>query len=674
MLFQFDWEELLREAFHGILRRLVANPTYRLTIDLNALNHLGINLYSSVPAVVSEVVANAWDADAENVNISIDSTAGTVTITDDGCGMSEADVNDRYLKVGYSKREREPGDTPIHHRKVMGRKGIGKLSLFSIADTIEVKTAKQSSDGKSVEKNGFTMRAKDIRQRIEKSGGVGDYIPDSLPRAKVNVTKGTRIVLRDLKGKNAPSDVFLRRRLARRFSIIGPEYNFAVSVNGTPIDIADRDYFKKVQFVWYFGDDSKKYAGLCKNAKRSNKLGDAVNAIAGYHVSGWIGTFDEQKSIDDGNNTIVVLARGRLVQEDLLKDLDEAGLFTKYLIGEIRADFLDFDDHPDIATSDRQRLREDDPRYRALKDFLQAAVKKDVKLSWTKWRNEISEESARKNSAIDEWFVDLSKNHQKHARELFRKIETLQLPDEDSKRELYKQSILAFENLALRDNLQALSKIETESDLNQLAEIVGSMDEIEAARYYQIVKGRLEVLRKLDKMKGPTLEKVVHEHIYNHLWLLDPSWERASTDTGMEVIIGKEFGKITKNLSPEEKAARIDIKYQTAAGKHIVIELKKYDRKVKAVELAAQIDKYRGALIKVLEAKYPGDPQLLEFICLVGSRPTGSSVGTVEKILDAMDARYITYDTLLKQTRESYSDYLLAQSKVDRIQKLVESI
>ncbi len=55
-----------------------ARPKYQLSIDLNALNHLGINLYSNIPAVVSETVANSWDADAiqraineRNVNVKI---------------------------------------------------------------------------------------------------------------------------------------------------------------------------------------------------------------------------------------------------------------------------------------------------------------------------------------------------------------------------------------------------------------------------------------------------------------------------------------------------------------------------------------------------------------------------------------------------------------------------
>jgi hypothetical protein len=41
-----------------------AFPTFEMTVDLNVLDHLGINLYSNIAAVLTEAVANAWDADA----------------------------------------------------------------------------------------------------------------------------------------------------------------------------------------------------------------------------------------------------------------------------------------------------------------------------------------------------------------------------------------------------------------------------------------------------------------------------------------------------------------------------------------------------------------------------------------------------------------------------------
>ena len=102
---------------------------YEMSITLNVLNHLGINLYSNVPAVLSEVVANSWDADASHVNIEIE--AKSITITDDGDGMDEVDINKKYLTVGYKKRD-DTKVTAIHKRPVMGRKGIGKLCFSQL--------------------------------------------------------------------------------------------------------------------------------------------------------------------------------------------------------------------------------------------------------------------------------------------------------------------------------------------------------------------------------------------------------------------------------------------------------------------------------------------------------------------------------------------------------------
>ena len=45
---------------------------YKLKIQLTVLDELGVNLYSNTPAMLSELVANSWDADAENVQINFD--------------------------------------------------------------------------------------------------------------------------------------------------------------------------------------------------------------------------------------------------------------------------------------------------------------------------------------------------------------------------------------------------------------------------------------------------------------------------------------------------------------------------------------------------------------------------------------------------------------------------
>ena len=136
--------------------------TCKMTVDLNVLDHLGINLYSNIAAVLTEAAANAWDADAEKVDIRIDPDGKWIEVADDGVGMSVADMNDKYLRVGYRRREAADGRVTPKGRPVMGRKGLSKLSLFSIVDTIEVHSAK---DG---EVHGLRMTVSGSTQRTSK--------------------------------------------------------------------------------------------------------------------------------------------------------------------------------------------------------------------------------------------------------------------------------------------------------------------------------------------------------------------------------------------------------------------------------------------------------------------------------------------------------------------------
>ena len=189
---------------------------YEMTVDLNVIEHLGINLYSNIAAVLTEAVANAWDADAEQVEIEVDPNHKWIAISDDGVGMSVADINDKYLRVGYRRRQDvdEGSLTAKKKRPVMGRKGLGKLSLFSIANVIDVQSAKNG------EAHGLRMTVEGIRQSLER--GDRAYRPDPLPPEQIKVSKGTRIILKEIKRTRlTPGVAALRKRLARRFSVIG---------------------------------------------------------------------------------------------------------------------------------------------------------------------------------------------------------------------------------------------------------------------------------------------------------------------------------------------------------------------------------------------------------------------------------------------------------------------
>ena len=110
---------------------------FTFEISLSVLNHLGRSLYRSFATVLGEAISNSWDADAKNVHIYVNRDKNSFFIKDDGIGMTADDFQNKFLKIGYSKRRDGTKLSPAG-RPFIGRKGIGKLALLSCADKITV--------------------------------------------------------------------------------------------------------------------------------------------------------------------------------------------------------------------------------------------------------------------------------------------------------------------------------------------------------------------------------------------------------------------------------------------------------------------------------------------------------------------------------------------------------
>ncbi len=90
--------------------------SYRMRISRMTVDKLGVRLYDRVSAVVAELIANAYDADAENVTVQvplnsllarrkptdnvIEEFEYAIIVKDDGHGMTPLDVNQNFLWVG----------------------------------------------------------------------------------------------------------------------------------------------------------------------------------------------------------------------------------------------------------------------------------------------------------------------------------------------------------------------------------------------------------------------------------------------------------------------------------------------------------------------------------------------------------------------------------------------
>lgn len=658
---------------------------YKMTVDLSVVESLGINLYSNAAAVLSELVANAYDADATLVEINWKQNGSTVTIVDNGCGMTKKELNDRFLVVGYKKRATEGNISPKWKRPYMGRKGIGKLSIFSVAKEVEVYSTK---GGRS---NGFKIDVEDLEARIKEGK---PYHPEEVEVPEDRRDKGTVIILGELKHKRADLTAnALRKRIARRFDVLDEtprrKGGFKIKINDEQVTYKDRQELKNLEFVWELGEESLPAKALPKDIQRFVLPNDTVDEERGWSVTGWIGTARTPSDLTEDEEAgslknIIVLARKRPIQEGIIDKLDFSRIFGNYVTGQIRADFLDLDGEDDIATSDRQRLIEDDPRVAALQRFLREAFLTAAD-QWSEHRPK-----QKANKALDDhpelnrWVDGLPEWQKEAALKMIGTISALPMEkknERENRAELYRSGVLAFERIGLRETSEQLDML---GDINaeQLLELLGVQDEYETALWGDILRSRVEAIRRFENLTEiDEKETVLKEHLFDHLWLLDPSWERATGSPRMEQSLHKiDPDNFPENRDGEEIRGRIDIRYASAAGVHIIVELKRYSVTPKIDELVDQGRKYHAALRSILEKQNEDNPKI-EVVFVLGTKPKVKDLGKFHSDEEAIahdlvpiTGRYALYDELIENACKQYEEYFDASRKAQRIDELLSAL
>lgn len=658
---------------------------YKMTVDLSVVESLGINLYSNAAAVLSELVANAYDADATLVKIDWKQNGSTVTIADDGCGMTKKDLNDRFLVVGYKKRLTEGDISPRWKRPYMGRKGIGKLSIFSIAQEVTVYSTKRGQS------NGFKINVEDLEARIKEGQ---PYHPQEVEVPEDRRDKGTVIILGKLKHKRADLTAnALRKRIARRFDVLDEtprrKGGFKIKINGEQITYKDRQELKNLEFIWEFSEESLPAKALPKDIQRFVLPNDTVDEERGWSVTGWIGTArtpsDLIKDEEAGSlKNIIVLARKRPIQEGIIDKLDFSRIFGNYVTGQIRADFLDLDREDDIATSDRQRLIEDDPRVTALQRFLREAflIAAD---QWTEHRPKRKAKRALDDHPeLEKWVEGLPEWQEEAALKMIGTISALPMEKKNERANraaLYRSGVLAFERIGLRETSEQLDML-GDFDVKQLLQLLGAQDEYEAALWDDILRSRIEAIKRFENLtEADEKEHVLRNHLFDHLWLLDPSWERATGSERMEQSLHKiDPESFPADREGNEIRGRVDIRYATTAGVHIIVELKRYSVAPKLDDLERQGRKYHAALRSVLEQRNERN-QRIEVIFVLGTKPKvddlrkfQSDDEAIDYALAAITGRYALYDELIENACSQYEEYFGASRKAHKLDSLLSTL
>ncbi len=114
----------------------------RFLVEPRLLDHFGVAMYNTLEKAIAELAANGYDADASEVQITVDSDE--IVIADNGRGMTAKEVEQDYLRLGRDRRaDEEREKTSKRKRPIIGHKGIGKLAGLGIAETMIVTTTRR---------------------------------------------------------------------------------------------------------------------------------------------------------------------------------------------------------------------------------------------------------------------------------------------------------------------------------------------------------------------------------------------------------------------------------------------------------------------------------------------------------------------------------------------------
>jgi hypothetical protein len=357
---------------------------FLLTFEVAIIEHLGLNLYSEVHSAISELIANAYDADASEVTITVPInqplglSGQTIVISDTGHGMRYSAARDNYLRIGRNRRQATGSNkSKSGKRRVIGKKGIGKLAGFGIADEIQVRTVAPEdwdSEGKPsgqhyltefiLNLNGIRIAPpiNDDAAGVDPSAPdlVREYRPDLIHVDEPTVLPhGTTITLRNIRPLDEIDFDDFITRLTRKFAIFDSKFKVTIQpVGGEGITLSRFDL--PCQFRFPALTEGTYSDGWLTHIVETPNAGRKT-------VRYWIG-FTAKPIKKDAERGITVIAGGKQVQEPFEFKITggTTGQFgLQYLTGQVEADWLD-EGSIDVIASDRASIRWSDPNASAL--------------------------------------------------------------------------------------------------------------------------------------------------------------------------------------------------------------------------------------------------------------------------------------------------------------------
>ncbi len=705
---------------------------YPMTISRLTVDKLGVKLYDRVSAVIAELVSNSYDADATKVIIEapmgeyLASRSGgqvvdkgrDIRIIDNGIGMTPEEVVEYYLKVGAERRQdtrRGRGDSsPIYNRRVMGRKGVGKLAPFGVCEVIEVLTSggkritRQNPDGDMV--TGFlTAHFKLNRKKILKDtddvyfADLGDQDGTLRPET------GTTIILRQFAYRLVSEPTIFIRQLSHRFGLSSS--NWRITTRNTLKQSTTIEYeFDVGSFSVETMADSKIIlqgpSGPTfprsddQGFRVTNPQGAPITDFgAGFHyegrfypVVGWA-AYAKQPYRDDLMAGIRIYCRGKIAAQTALFN-QRAGFhgehsIRSYLVGELHADWLD--DREDLIQTDRRDILWSHELGQELQAWGQILVKKIGQVS----RNPLRTKTWQRFLAIgnvderiatqfpSENQAPIRANAANIAKLLGQTMQPGEVEDLEVVKPLVDLALSIAPHVTLDEKLREAADAE-QTPMTVISGILKTARVAELSSFGRIANDRLKVIDRVKSLKDDpeAAESKLQALITYAPWLINPQWAPITANQAFSTL-KKEFEEFYRRSTGDaislgdfsETGRRPDFVLSSQDNGLQIVEIKRPAHSLTNDEMD-RIITYHNVMEQFLAD--PANSAFLDIfrsfhITLVCDRLSlrGAQKVSLEKYLSDAELTHINWATFLLRTEQMHRDFL---AEADRQRRNVEEV
>lgn len=252
-------------------------------VHASLIYKLGETLIADEITALSELIKNAYDADAGICMVNIDARYcevinekecnGIIEVSDNGCGMDFNTIINGWLTLSNSpkkKMKKEQQTTPKFHRYPLGDKGLGRLSVQKLGRYMQLITKTETS----MKEYMVTIPWGDFLKNT-----TIDQIPVKVIMNEVNNnTSYTKIIIKDL----VDSDLWAKEeqigfltncisKIVSPFKNKNNTFRVVAKVNGEPIETNRKafDELLKTARAKYLIKYSEGKASICADYKAS---------------------------------------------------------------------------------------------------------------------------------------------------------------------------------------------------------------------------------------------------------------------------------------------------------------------------------------------------------------------------------------------------------------------